>query len=136
MDEEEAIRSAVECINENLDSILVDIIKTKEKLRNARSIPDVMAANKSLMYELLFNFPLESRECPFCWLYAEEDNGDYKFPKEKEDCCDCEYGKTYGNCFEKGSTFDKIDKAMGRFMNALEHYWKEKRSGFNSGAPG
>lgn len=97
IDEEEAIRRAVECINEDLDLFLTDIVRTKEMLREARTISDVMEVKKFIISELVFNFPLEWRESPFCWLYTEEtDTGDLKFPREKEDCVDCEYAKEYG----------------------------------------
>ena len=85
IDEEEAIRRAVEYINEDLDLFLTDIIRTKEMLREARTISDVMEAKKFIISELEFNFPLEWRESPFCWLLTKEtDTGDLKFPREKK----------------------------------------------------
>jgi hypothetical protein len=133
MEESEAIQKAKEHMNEAMDYLLSDIIKTKEKLRDARSISDVMAVNKLFMECMIESLPLESWHNPFCWLAAKEkpEKGDapwnsYEFPREEEDCGPCEYAKVYGNCFQKGSALDKVDKTKWRLYYAVERYWEEK----------
>jgi len=136
MKKSEAVQKTKKQINEEIDDLLVEIIKIKEKIRNARTIPDLMMANKLLMEYIVETLPLESWDNPFCWLLAKErstNEGDtpwdsYVFPREEKDCELCEYAQTYGNCFQKGSALDKIDKAKWRLLFALRRYWKEDGS--------
>jgi len=131
-----------EQLNETIDCLLMDALKAKEKLMDAHSISDVMVATKFLMECIIEDLPLESWQNPFCWLLAEEkveekveekaeEDGDapwesYRFPRKKEDCKLCEYAKVYGNCFQKGSALDKVDKAKWRLLYAIRRYWKEE----------
>ena len=139
--EDEALEIAQEELIGNTECLLFHIVEAKKKIWEADSIPDLMLAVRSLMENLVEDFPLNRYGTPFCWLQAEkteDEDNPYRLPRKKEDCGQCEYAKTYGNCFEKKSAYDKVDTTRWRFVRALEGYWKveEKKIFMGGGCPG
>ncbi len=139
LSEEEAVESAREELIGNTDYLLFHIVEAKKKIWEANSIPALMLVVRFLMENLVEDFPLDKYGTLFCWLQAEktgDKNNPYQFPRKKEDCGQCEYAKTYGNCFEKKSAYDKIDTTRWRFITALEGYWKVEQKGIYRGGGG
>jgi hypothetical protein len=114
--EKEIINKLVEGLEENKCKTIETYNDIINAIISSKTVEEVMHFKQKLLMDLVFNLPINSKECYFC----------IKYVNKTGKCTECNYGKIHGICEEKNSDFDKIKEIRLSLYKELDFYFKDE----------